>query len=56
MSHSHFDHVGGVELFPSGRFLIGAPDLSYAHDAEIIIIRHDLGGRTRPREITKVSG
>lgn len=30
VSHSHFDHAGGIELFPNARFLIGAPDLSYA--------------------------
>lgn len=30
ISHSHFDHTGGISLFPNARFLIGAPDLPYA--------------------------
>ncbi|MCE3554453.1 N-acyl homoserine lactonase family protein [Pseudonocardia sp. RS11V-5] len=30
ISHSHFDHTGGISLFPNAQFLIGAPDLSYA--------------------------
>ncbi|MDQ4117659.1 MAG: N-acyl homoserine lactonase family protein [Actinomycetota bacterium] len=31
ISHSHFDHTGGISLFPNARFYIGAPDLAYAY-------------------------
>lgn len=30
ISHSHFDHVGGVHLFPHAQFFVGASDLPYA--------------------------
>ncbi|WP_141396612.1 N-acyl homoserine lactonase family protein [Microbacterium gorillae] len=29
ISHSHFDHSGGMRLFPNAKFYIGAPDLQY---------------------------
>lgn len=31
ISHSHFDHTGGISLFPNARIYIGAPDLPYAY-------------------------
>ena len=31
VSHSHFDHTGGLSLFPNARFYIGEPDLAYAY-------------------------
>ncbi len=30
VSHSHFDHTGGLHLFPQAQFYIGAGDLPYA--------------------------
>lgn len=30
VSHSHFDHTGGLHLFPNAQFYIGAGDLQYA--------------------------
>jgi len=31
VSHSHFDHTGGLHLFPEANFHIGRGDLDYAH-------------------------
>ncbi|MET0191297.1 MAG: N-acyl homoserine lactonase family protein [Pseudonocardia sediminis] len=31
ISHAHFDHTGGMKLFPNARFYIGAQDLPYAY-------------------------
>ncbi|MEV0702206.1 N-acyl homoserine lactonase family protein [Saccharopolyspora sp. NPDC050389] len=31
VSHSHFDHSGGVRLFPNAELLIGEGDVPYAH-------------------------
>lgn len=30
-SHAHFDHTGGLSLFPHAQLYIGAPDLPYAY-------------------------
>jgi len=30
VSHSHFDHTGGLHLFPQAQFYICAGDLPYA--------------------------
>lgn len=29
-SHAHFDHTGGLSLFPNAQLYVGTPDLSYA--------------------------
>lgn len=31
VSHAHFDHTGGLYLFPNAKFFIGAADLPYAY-------------------------
>ncbi|MQA17213.1 MAG: MBL fold metallo-hydrolase [Pseudonocardiaceae bacterium] len=31
VSHSHFDHTGGMYLFPQAKFFIGGADLPYAY-------------------------
>lgn len=30
-SHTHFDHTGGLSLFPHAQLYVGAPDLPYAY-------------------------
>lgn len=34
LSHLHFDHTGGMKLFPHARFYVGAGEMAYAYNPD----------------------
>ena len=48
-THLHFDHVGGIGLFPEAEYLVHKADWDYAHDADWLIeFAYPLGDIDKP--------
>lgn len=54
MSHLHYDHAGGIELFPEATVHTQSDELAFAFSAEAprgLYIRADFDGAIRWREL-----
>jgi N-acyl homoserine lactone hydrolase len=59
VSHAHYDHTGGLYLFPQAKFYIGTGDLQYAFwpsAAETVVFRRDDLDKTRGFDWHQVPG